>query len=182
MNLTDLRDLYRHMEWADALVWQAVFAREEARKDERLRELFYHLHLVQCAWLRAWRSEPYEPFPTFSDLHALMDWGRSYYKEIFLHLENQTADGMSKTMKLPWAEIVEQELGRQPASISISETMLQIPLHSQYHRGQINARLRAVGGEPPRVDYIVWIWLGRPEAVWDSGTHASGVHATNELT
>ena len=71
-------------------------------------------------------------------------------------------------MKLPWADIVERELGRQPESISVSETMLQIPMHSQYHRGQINARLRAVGGEPPRVDYIVWIWLGRPQADWDS--------------
>lgn len=164
MNLTELRDLYRHMEWADAVVWRAVFASEEAVRDDRLRELFYHLHLVQWAWLRAWRSELYEPFPTFTDLNALMDWGRSYYKEIFIHLGKQTADGIAKTMKLPWAEIVERELGRQPESISIGETMLQIPLHSQYHRGQINARLRTVGGEPPRVDYIVWVWLGRPEA------------------
>jgi uncharacterized damage-inducible protein DinB len=97
-----------------------------------------------------------------------MHWGHSYYREIFSHLESQTEDVVSKTMTLPWAEIVERELGRQPESISISETMLQIPMHSQYHRGQINARLRAVGGEPPRVDYIVWNWLGRPEADWDS--------------
>ena len=162
MNLSDLKDLYRHMEWADATAWQAVFASAEARKDDRLRELFYHLHLVQWAWLRAWRGEPHEPFPTFTDLDALRNWGRSYYQEIFIHVENLSADEISQTMKLPWAEIVERELGRRPESVSIGETMLQIPLHSQYHRGQINARLRAVGGEPPRVDYIVWVWLGRP--------------------
>jgi uncharacterized damage-inducible protein DinB len=166
MNLNDLRDLYRHMEWADASVWRAILASDEARKDDRLRELFYHLHLVQCVWLRAWRGEPHEPFPTFSEVYALMDWGRTYHKEIFDHFENLTSDGISETMKLPWAEIVERELGRRPESISIGETMLQIPLHSQYHRGQINARLRAVGGEPPRVDYIVWVWLGRPQADW----------------
>jgi len=177
MNLNDLKDLYRHMEWADALVWRAVFASEDAAKDDRLRELFYHLHLVQWAWLRAWRGEPHEPFPTFAELPALMVWGRSYYQEIFIHFETLTADEILKTMKLPWAEIVERELGRQPESISIGETMLQIPLHSQHHRGQVNARLRTVGGEPPRVDYIVWVWLGRP-----SGTHAAGVHGTNELT
>jgi len=176
MNLTELRDLYRHMEWADALVWRAVHSSAEAAKDARLRELLYHVPLVQWAWLRAWRSEPPDmTFPTFTELSELMLWGRSYYHEIFSHLENLTADGISKTMKLPWAEIVERELGRQPESISIGETMLQIPLHSQYHRGQINARLRTVGGEPPRVDYIVWVWLGRPQADWDSGTHASGV-------
>ena len=49
---------------------------------------------------------------------------------------------------------------------AIAESMLQVALHSQYHRGQINARLRALGGEPPRVDYIIWLWLGRPPADW----------------
>jgi uncharacterized damage-inducible protein DinB len=70
-------------------------------------------------------------------------------------------------MKLPWGDLVERELGRKPESVSIAETMLQVTLHSQYHRGQINARLRAVGGEPLRVDYLVWVWLGRPNADWD---------------
>ena len=46
--------------------------------------------------------------------------------------------------------------------------MLQIPLHSLYHRGQVNARLREVGGEPPTVDYIAWMWLGRPAAEWET--------------
>jgi uncharacterized damage-inducible protein DinB len=168
MNLTDLQDLYRHMEWADALVWQAVLASPPARQDDPTRELFYHLHLVQRAWLRAWRGQPHEPFPTFSDLPGLMDWGRGYYKDIFIHLENLTPAELSKTMDLPWAELVERELGRQPEATTIAETMLQIPLHSQYHRGQINRRLRQLGGEPPRVDYIVWVWLGRPEAAWES--------------
>jgi uncharacterized damage-inducible protein DinB len=95
-----------------------------------------------------------------------MRWGHEYYAEVFAHLENLTEEEVSKTMQLPWAEIVEHELGRKPASISFAETMLQVPLHSHYHRGQVNARLRAVGGEPPRVDYIVWVWLGRPAADW----------------
>jgi uncharacterized damage-inducible protein DinB len=69
-------------------------------------------------------------------------------------------------MELPWAELIEKQIGRAPASITIAETMQQVPLHSLYHCGQINARLREVGGEPPTVDYIVWIWLERPRADW----------------
>lgn len=167
MNLKTLIDLYQHMEWADVLVWRAVLSSSDAGADEKLREYFYHFHLVQWAWLGAWRGETRDtPFPTFEDTRAVMLWGQKYYSEIFIHFENLTDEKLSETMQLPWAEIVERELGRIPEVISVGETMLQIPLHSLYHRGQINARLRAVGGEPPRVDYIVWVWLGRPAAEW----------------
>ena len=58
MNLVELRDLYQHMEWADASVWRGVFESENARTDQKLRDYFYHLHLVQRAFIRAWRNEP----------------------------------------------------------------------------------------------------------------------------
>ena len=167
MNLIDLRDLYLHMDWADAQVWSAVYKSEPAPVDEKLRNYFYHLHLVQHAWLRAWRHESVDvPFPTFDDAISVRDWGRSYYDQIYDHLDSLTDEEIAQPMVLPWAELVEKQLGRAPAPISIAQTMQQIPLHSLYHRGQINARLREVGGEPPTVDYIVWIWLDRPRADW----------------
>lgn len=168
MDLSALNDLYKHMEWADAAVWRAVLAADTSRDDPKLRELLYHLHLVQRAFLRAWRGEPRDtPFPTFDDAQSLMLWGRSYYDEIFNHLENLTDEEISKPAVLPWAELVEKQLGQTPATINLYDMMLQVPLHSQYHRGQISARLRAVGGEPATVDYVVWLWLGRPAAKWD---------------
>ena len=168
MKLSDLIDLYHHMQWADASVWRAVFASETARGDQKLTDYFYHLHLVQRAFLRAWRGEPRDaPFPTFDDAHSLMLWGRSYYDEVFKHLEKLSDQAISQRAVLPWAELVERQLGQTPAPINLSDMMLQVPLHSQYHRGQINARLRAVGGEPPTVDYIAWLWLGRPPADWN---------------
>jgi uncharacterized damage-inducible protein DinB len=35
-----------------------------------------------------------------------------------------------------------------------------------YHRGQVNTRIREVGGEPAAVDFINWIWLGKPDPEW----------------
>jgi uncharacterized damage-inducible protein DinB len=173
MNLDSLRDLYRHMEWADASVWRAVLASESACADQTLSELFHHLHLVQRAFLRAWRDEPRDqPYPTFDEVHELMRWGHSYFGEVFAHFDTLTDEQILQPAQLPWANIVERELGRKPESLSIAEMMLQVPLHSQYHRGQINGRLRAVGGEPPRVDFIVWVWLGRPGADWGMITRA----------
>ncbi len=167
MNINSLTDLYRHMEWADATVWKAVLASESGRTDAKLREYFYHLHMVQRAFLRMWRNELSEtPYPTFDDAQPLMLWGRSYYSEAFDHLSAFSDEKLSEPMPLPWASMVEKHLGHAPETTTIGETALQVAMHSLYHRGQINARLKNVGGEPPLVDYIAWIWLGRPAADW----------------
>src|SRR5262245_30003878 len=134
MNSSNLNELYRHMEWADALVWRAVIASADASQDQKLRDYFYHLHLVQHAWLRAWQSESADmSFPKFDDTRAVLVWGKAYYDEIFGHLEQLTDDRLAGVMRLPWAEIVEREIGRKPEPVSTGETVLQIPLHSLYH-------------------------------------------------
>src|SRR5690606_18681456 len=57
MNVDALVELYRHMEWADAAVWKAVLASDAGRADAEVQRLFHHLHVVQRAFLRAWRGE-----------------------------------------------------------------------------------------------------------------------------
>ncbi|MCI0491051.1 MAG: DinB family protein [Blastocatellia bacterium] len=167
MNLNTLTDLYRHMEWADASVWTSVLASENGSADGKLREYLYHLHMVQRAFLRLWRDELRDtPYPTFEDAESLMDWARAYYGEVFAHLETLGDEKLSEPMPLPWASMIEEQLGRPPEPTTIGETALQVVLHSLYHRGQINARLREAGGEPPLVDYIAWVWSGRPAADW----------------
>lgn len=165
--MNTIRDLYRHMEWADAAVWAAVLSSEEGQTDARLRELLYHLHVVQRAFLRAWRGEPGEtPYPTFEGAAQLALWGRTYYGEALAHLEALDDAGASEPMPLPWASMVAQRLGRAPEVTNVGETALQVALHSTYHRGQVNARLKEVGGTPPLVDYVAWVWMGRPAADW----------------
>jgi uncharacterized damage-inducible protein DinB len=167
LNLNALNDLYRHMEWADAAVWAAVLASEGGRNDQKLRDYFYHLHVVQRAFLRTWRGEAREgSYPTFGDAPSLMLWGRTYYGEALAQLGLMSEERLSEPMPLEWASMVERVLGRAPDVTTVGDTVLQVALHSMYHRGQINARLREVGGEPPLVDYIAWVWMGRPAPGW----------------
>jgi uncharacterized damage-inducible protein DinB len=70
---------------------------------------------------------------------------------------------MTRPVVMPWAEEAARQRGMTPRRPTLAETVFQVTSHSTYHRGQVNARLRAVGGEPPLVDYIAWIWFGRPE-------------------
>ncbi|HVF89497.1 MAG TPA: DinB family protein [Blastocatellia bacterium] len=169
MDIDTLADLYRHMEWADATVWASVLASEAGGTDAKLRDYLGHLHYVQRAFLRAWRGEPLDtPYPSFEDPKALLQWARAYYGEAFAMLETLNAEKISEPMIMPWAGMVEKRLGRKPDATTLGETLLQVALHSTYHRGQANARLRAVGGETPMVDYIAWVWAGRPAAAWPS--------------
>lgn len=167
MNITALRDLYRHMEWADAAVWASVLASAGGRGDAKLLGCLHHLHVVQRVFLRAWRGEPYDaPYPAFDDAPSLMLWGRGYYGEAFAHLGALSDEKLAEPMAVAWAAMVERAMGRPPETTTVGETVLQVALHSLYHRGQVNARLREVGGEPPPVDYIAWVWLGRPAPGW----------------
>lgn len=171
VDINTLTDLYQHMEWADASVWERVIASEEGRADAKLREYLYHLHVVQRAFLRTWRGEPREAaYPAFDDTPSLMPWARDYYGEALAHLGSLNDQKVSEPMPVQWAVMVEQRLGRVPETTTVGETMLQVTLHSMYHRGQINARLRQLGGEPPLVDYIAWVWFGRPAADWSFDT------------
>lgn len=167
MTLKTLNDLFAHMEWADASVWASALAFEAGRTDARLRDLLQHLHTVQRVFLRTWRGEPRDAsYPTFEDARAVAEWGRGYYAEAWAFLRAQDDESLSAPLVIPWSATVEERLGRSPGETTITDTALQVVLHSMYHRGQANTRLRELGGEPPLVDYIAWIWLGRPAAEW----------------
>jgi uncharacterized damage-inducible protein DinB len=68
-------------------------------------------------------------------------------------------------VQLPWADRLVERFG-QALPATWSETVLQVNLHTTYHRGQVTSRLRALGSEPPLTDFIAWIWMGRPAPGW----------------
>jgi uncharacterized damage-inducible protein DinB len=161
-------DLLLHMHWADATVWSALLDTPLVSEDERLRKFCYHIHMVQRAFLRLWNDPgmelpKYEEFPS---LALLACWAREYHTLLAPYLEAVTEEQMRGVVAVPWSRYMEQRSGRKVEDSTLGETMLQVVMHSSYHRGQVNARLRELGADPPIVDYIAWIWLGRPSAEW----------------
>lgn len=171
VSLAALRDLYAHMEWADAKVWQAVLALDRGPVDERLRGRLLHIHVVQRAFLHVWTSQPVifpEPgeFPSLPELEA---WARPYYDETRRFFGGLTETRLDEPIHMPWVKLFEQQLGRPLETPTLADTMFQVPSHSTYHRGQVNTIVRELGGEPPLVDYIAWVWFGRPNPDWAAG-------------
>lgn len=157
--LAIIKDLFAHMEWADAMVWSAI--RRLDHIDENLTERLQHLHGTQHAFLMIWRNQPLD----FSNVPADVEqWARAYYAGLAEFLPTVDAGSLDGLVKMPWAGRYTKPV--EPHPTTLGETFIQVASHSGYHRGQINTRLRQLGIEPPLVDYIAWLWQGRPAAAW----------------
>lgn len=171
MNALELsRDLFRHMEWADARVWRAVLASAAASKDPVLKGRLHHSHMVQRAFLNAWRELPH----TINDgddldLTGLAGWAREYHFLASEYVSTLTESDLDRPLVVPWARLIARRFGIEPATPSLGETLIQVSAHSTYHRGQINTRLRELGDEPPLTDFIAWVWFCKQSPEWPIG-------------
>lgn len=161
----DLRVLMEHMAWADATLWQAALAAPGAAGDERLRTLLHHIAECQWVYLGLMRGEgvttrALSELPT---LEAVRDWSRAYHFAAARFLAAQPDPG--RPLEVPWSDQLAARFGRV-VTASLGEALVQVASHSTYHRGQANTRIRELGGEPPLVDFIIWVWAGRPAAEW----------------
>ena len=165
MDLAECKALMGHTEWAESVVWQAVL--ELPQHDAQLQEKLYHIHMVQWSYLHIWRGESVKPreLASFPTPQSLRTWAREYYDELPPYLAKLQPADLAREVRFPWADRLVQRFGNaQPAPWA--DSLLQVAMHSGYHRGQVARRLRELGAEPPLTDFIAWIWMGRPVADW----------------
>jgi uncharacterized damage-inducible protein DinB len=167
MGPNEYQDLLRHMEWADALIWEAVLRAPDLGDGSNIRGRLHHFHTTQWAYLQLWRDESLRlrELSSFPDLGSLCRWARGYYRELAAFSETLSAPALQRTVEFPWAEHLKDRFGSiGPATLG--ETILQIAHHTTHHRGQVATVLRAGGGEPPMMDFIAWVWMRRPAPRW----------------
>jgi uncharacterized damage-inducible protein DinB len=98
----------------------------------------------------------------------LARWGLAAHDQIFEFLAAAPAPQLDADFREPWTGEFERLLARPAAPHTLGESMLQVFLHSLHHRGQLCTRLRELDVEPPTVDFIVWLWAGRPAPDWSA--------------
>jgi uncharacterized damage-inducible protein DinB len=168
--LDAVRPLFAHMEWADAMVWRAVSDCAADADDKALHDRLYHIHATQTAFLQAWRGDEViftgpEDYP---GLDAVRKLGRDFYAVAPGLVASMSPNAVGREMILPWSIYFAKRAGFTPHPTTLGETLLQLPSHSTYHRGQVNTRIRELGGTPPLVDFIAWVWAGKPASQWIS--------------
>jgi uncharacterized damage-inducible protein DinB len=166
--LDAVRPLFVHMEWADAMVWRAALAHEAAADDQVLHDRLYHIHATQHAFLQAWRGEDvvFTKAEEYPGLDAVLRFAREFYAVAPSYVAAIAPDAVDAEMVLPWSSYFAKRAGFAAHPSTLGETLLQLPSHSTYHRGQVNVRLRELGATPPLVDFIAWVWAGKPDPAW----------------
>ena len=167
MDRKEFRDLLTHMEWADAQSWRAVRSLPAAQSDERLKWLLHHVHLVQSIYLQAWRGDPFKltELSSYPDLAAIEAWAQPYYPLAIAFADTLDDSRFSGPVDFPWREMIAEKFGTV-LPVTLSESAWHVLSHTTYHRGQIAIRLRELGGEPPLVDFLYWVWAGKPAPEW----------------
>ena len=165
MNNIELKKIFRHMLWADREIWKAVLANDSAGQDEKIRKLLFHFHFTQHAFLKVWNEQQFEFLKDedFSDINSVKNFAENVSAELTEYLGKIDSVELDKEIDIPWSKYFAHNLGKPAEPVSLRDTILQVTMHTTYHRAQINSRLRELNINPPSVDYIVWLWAGQPE-------------------
>lgn len=154
-----MRDLLGHQAWADAMFFRA-WQGSGHQEDEDLRTRIDHLVATQEVFLQVLKGAEVtlteHPLPTFQELKARCEASHQVFQALGLGLD---APALARQVSVPW-------FPDPPCVVSVFDALLQVCMHSQHHRGQCMARLKALGAAPKNVDYLIWIWKQKPEGRW----------------
>jgi len=171
-DLDHVNDLLGHCAWSDAVFFRA-WAKAD-RGDEELRERLRHSTATQTffldlltgamdlPWDKILKGEvkpPWadQPLPTFEALRSDTRHNHARFNALVKGLD---VAGLQRPVTIPW-------FPDPPCVVDLGEALVQVAMHTQHHRGQAMTRLKQIGGKPKNVDYIIWLWKGRPGAEWD---------------
>lgn len=174
MRDSQLFELLQHCEWADATLWKAALSADDALADDENDQIvgwLHHIHLVQHAFKAVWSGAPLDlenlPKPEdHDDPASICRWGRTCHEGLQGYLVECDEVDLARELTFPWAAQMEAAWQHPLEPVALQQSVHQVVMHSAHHRAQVSSRLRQLGGEPPAIDYIVWLWRGRPASEW----------------
>src|SRR5215203_1812269 len=153
-----MRRMWDHAAWADALLLSAL----EAMKPPPALAWREYSHVLgaESVWLDRLlsRKQQFPVWPEFSPTEATA-LAASLRKQYAEYVGALTPDSLD-------ARVAYINSAGQSFETPVSDILLQVFLHGQYHRGKINLLLRQAGMPPTPTDYIAFA-RGVPAAVTD---------------
>jgi uncharacterized damage-inducible protein DinB len=150
--LSMIDELMRHKWWANANLLHRIKQHPSAAEDEELRKMLHHILVSNRFWLfailgRTFVREDEMQIP--GDLAGIL--------ERFKDTEQLESDWLATASQSDLERTLETRSSRLGIDVSVREAIMQICMHTQGHRSQCATRLRALGGTPPGMDYVLWI-------------------------
>lgn len=146
-----IKRMMDHLYWADGRILDALEASETKNKD--LLKLVRHVAVAEQVWLSRLQGESssqyslWEEAEELTPIRMMFEENAEQYR---LYIERLEESGLE--------EMIDYQSG-VPFRTSVRDILMQVLLHGQYHRGQINRLLRMESAEPVQVDYITFARL-----------------------
>lgn len=142
-----------HLYWADGRILDALEKSETKNKD--LLKLVRHIAVTERVWLSRLQGKGSAQYSLWEDaenltaIRTMFEENAEKYRVYIEGLEESELDEMI-------------DYANQSGVLfrsSVRDILLQVLLHGQYHRGQINRALRIESAEPVQIDYITFARL-----------------------
>ncbi|QUL56390.1 DinB family protein [Paenibacillus tritici] len=148
-----IKSMLNHLYWADGRILEALQASDT--KDKELLKLVRHIAVAERVWLSRLQgqgSAQYSLWEDTEELAAIRQMFEENAEQYRIYIEGLEESGLDKIIDYASQSGV-------PFRTSVRDILLQVLLHGQYHRGQINRALRMDSAEPAPVDYITFARL-----------------------
>ncbi len=154
----DFQALYAYNRWADGKILDACrtltpeqYVAEPAPGWSSVRATVHHIAIVTNGWLRGLAGDELGEMPTEDQIPTVDEAQR-------LLTEADAALNRLLSALTPELLATPKTLSRRGRIITVPPWVIlrHVANHSTYHRGQIAAKLKRLGVEPPGTDLIFW--------------------------
>ena len=148
-----IKRMMDHLYWADERILDVLEKSEVKNKD--LLKLVRHVAVAERVWLSRLQgkgSTQYSLWEEAEDLTAIRTMFEENAEQYRVYIEGFEESELDEMIDYANQSGV-------PFRTSVRDSLLQVLLHGQYHRGQINRALRIESAEPAQVDYITFARL-----------------------
>jgi len=151
-SLETIQRMYEHLNWSNQRILETVQNVEEGNSE--VIRLFSHILLAEKVWLTRLRGMDSSQLPIWlqTDIETCVDLVKENEESLTTYLTNLSEADLDNLI------VYKNSKGTEFTN-TIREILTHVALHGQYHRGQINSRLRADGFEPVNVDFITFVRL-----------------------
>jgi uncharacterized damage-inducible protein DinB len=156
MTLVDHRFLFGYTKWANEQLFDAVLALEPechfrpvGGSFACIRDTWGHLAAADWVWLCRWTGESPKGWPTWAA--GSVEDIREEWRRIHAQRDEFLAALREEDLTL---EVEFTRLNGETDRARLGFLLQHVVNHGTYHRGQIAAQIRLVGGVPPSTDLL----------------------------